>query len=531
MLKETPLRHATRFSAWAIYSFIVALYAFSLGALLAYRNEETSVSWASIFQLVWYSSLQALLSASLSLILGVLTARSFFYLHFRGKSLLYQLFSFAWALPALVVIFALIGVWGQQGWLPQWLRQLGFQPDFSLYGLQGILFAHLFLNIPLVMKQCVGGLHLIPSHRHQLAAQLNLHGWRYFQVVEWPILKGILPYAFTTVFLLCFTSFPIVLMLGGSPKYSTLEVAIYQAITFEFDFAKAVMLIAVQMGVGIFLQTVMGFTTHQVFKRTTARKAANTQIWRASPKGIAYGVSVLFLGLMAFIFILPMANVVWNGLAALNIDRLFATELWQSTLFSLLLGIISALSVVLFAYIIALECRQLAYRGQKIRQAFLAGITVFPLILPIFLLAVGLFLLLMEIELQTWQMLLLVGFCNGLSLLPFVYHLLFSAMWETFITQDRLARSLGLSGFRRWWIVEKKRLIRPLVVTLAVSMSAGLGSFSVIAFFGSPDFSTLPYLLYQQLGSYRMQEAAITALVLLLCTLLPFLFIKPSEIR
>ena len=43
-------------------------------------------------------------------------------------------------------------------------------------------------------------------------------------------------------FMLCFTSFTIVLALGGGPQNSTLEVAIYQAIFFEFDLPKAALL-------------------------------------------------------------------------------------------------------------------------------------------------------------------------------------------------------------------------------------------------------------------------------------------------
>ena len=149
--------------------------------------------------------------------------------------------------------------------------------------------------------------------------------------------------------------------------------------------------------------------------------------------------------------------------------------------------------------------------------------------MPVFMLAVGLFLLLMDYELNQLELLLLVGICNGLMLLPYIYRLIFSAMWQALITQDKLARSLGLTGLRRWWIVERVYLMRPLRNAFALAMSSSLGSFSVIAFFGSPDFSTLPYLLYQQLGSYRMEDAAVTALVLMLLAFLPFMLIEQKE--
>lgn len=525
------LRSLTRFFAWTIYFAVLALYSFSLWALFSYRAEQSFWSWEQVGQILQYSSLQALLSATLSILLGVFTARCFFYLSFKGKILLYKLFSFAWALPSLVVIFSLIGVWGNSGWLAQVVNFFGFNANFSLYGLHGIVLAHLFLNIPLVMKYTLEGLALIPRQRHQLAAQLNLQGWCYFLLVEFPILKGILPYAFSTVFLLCFTSFPIVLMLGGGPKYSTLEVAIYQSVVFEFDFAKAVMLILVQMAVGIFLQIAMDFSTKRFFIKTTAHKATTAVIWRNRPKGVMKKVYQLYLGLMSLFFILPLLNILIEGINALSRNILNQSSLWQSLTYSFGLSLISALSVMIIAYLIALETRQLAYRGQRFWQNWLAGLTTYPLILPIFLLAVGLFLLLIDIELSHWQLLFILGICNGLTLLPFVYRLLFNTMWNSLITPDKLSRSLGLSGIRRWWIVEKNAVIRPFVQAFALSMSASLGSFSIIAFFGNPNFSTLPYLLYQQLGSYRTAEAAVTALILSLCALFPFLMIKQNELR
>lgn len=524
------LRQLTRTSAWTLYLAILSLYGFSIWALFNHSEGLSHWSWAQTGKMVGYSAFQALLSASLATLFGLLTARVFFYLSFKGKRLLYQLFSFAWALPSLVVIFALIGVWGNAGWLAQALGFLGISADFSIYGLQGILLGHLFLNVPFVMKYCLEGLQLIPSNRHRLAAQLNLRGWRYFQLVEFPSLKSILPYAFSTVFLVCFTSFPIVLMLGGNPKYSTLEVAIYQAVSFEFDFAKAVMLIAVQLTLGIFLQLMMDFSTRRAFIHRP-KKAVVEHIWRPAPQGIARIFSQIWLGAMVLMLLLPMFNVIWHGISALSFSMLLAPELWQSLLFSFLVSLISAVVVISLAYLITLESRQLAYQRKKWQQGILGGVATYPLIFPVFLLAVGLFLLLMEVELSTTQLLWLVGICNGLTLLPFVYRLLFSAMWNVLITSDKLARSLGLSGLRRWWIVEKNALFRPLVQAFSLSMSASLGSFSIIAFFGTPDFSTLPYLLYQQLGSYRTEEAAVTALITMLSALLPFLLIKQNEIR
>ncbi|QGM80235.1 thiamine/thiamine pyrophosphate ABC transporter permease ThiP [Otariodibacter oris] len=524
------LRRFIQFSAWMIYLIIIMLYGFSLWALFEYRTNETYWSFSEVFQILKQSLLQASLSAILSTFLGILLARSLFYLDFRGKSFLYKIISFAWALPSLVVIFAVIGVWGNAGWISQFVQFFGFEWDFQLYGLQGILLAHLFFNIPLATKYYLEGLHLIPSHQHQLASQLNLTGWHYFKIVEWPTLKSILPYTYTNIFLVCFTSFPIVLMLGGGPKYSTLEVAIYQAVTFEFDFAKAVMLIMTQIIVGIGLQIVMDIATKFAFNHSRNESQPSGKIWKAHLTGMKKWVLQAILIIIATSIIVPLLNVIWVGISVSDFfDRLSSPLLWKSALFSLILSLISSFIVISVAYVIALEARQLAYRNKKLGQSILSGVATYPLIMPVFMLAVGLFLLLMNVELSTFDLLILVGVCNGLMLLPYIYRLIFSAMWKSLVSHDKLAISLGLKGFKRWWIVEKYYLIRPLRNAFALSMASSLGSFSVIAFFGNPDFSTLPYLLYQQLGSYRMEDASVTALVLMLFAFLPFLLIEQKE--
>ncbi len=71
------------------------------------------------------------------------------------------------------------------------------------------------------------------------ASQLGLGGWWLWRAVHWPAIKPVLPGVAALVFTLCFTSFAIIMTLGGGPGTTTLEVAIYQALRFEFDFARA----------------------------------------------------------------------------------------------------------------------------------------------------------------------------------------------------------------------------------------------------------------------------------------------------
>ena len=69
-----------------------------------------------------------------------------------------------------------------------------------------------------------------------------------FRLIEWPTLRAAaLPGIAGLVFMLCITSFTIVLTLGGGPAATTLEVGIYQALRFDFDPARAVALTLLQI--------------------------------------------------------------------------------------------------------------------------------------------------------------------------------------------------------------------------------------------------------------------------------------------
>ena len=65
------------------------------------------------------------------------------------------------------------------------------------------------------------------------------------------------------------------------------------------------------------------------------------------------------------------------------------------------------------------------------------------------------------------------------------------------------------------YLLDNPLLRRPLALAMALSMILSLGDLGAIAMFGSQELTTLPWLLYQQLGSYRLTEAAATALLLL----------------
>ncbi len=150
-------------------------------------------------------------------------------------------------LPVLVAVFGILSVYGRQGWLASLCQSLGLEWTFSPYGLQGILLAHVFFNLPMASRLLLQALENIPGEQRQLAAQLGMRGWHFFRFVEWPWLRRQIPPVAALIFMLCFASFATVLSLGGGPQATTIELAIYQALSYDYDPARAAMLALLQM--------------------------------------------------------------------------------------------------------------------------------------------------------------------------------------------------------------------------------------------------------------------------------------------
>jgi len=106
--------------------------------------------------------------------------------------------------------------------------------------------------------------------------------------------------------------------------------------------------------------------------------------------------------------------------------------------------------------------------------------------------------------------------------LPFVTQLLKGPLAGLDQATAQQADQLGVLGWYRWRWLHWPRLKRPLALAMAYGTGLSLGDFGVIALFGTPGQPTVPVLLYQQLGSYRMELAAGTALWLLTLLLLVF---------
>ena len=483
-----------------------------------------------IISLLKFTLYQAFLSTLLSLIVGLLLSWSLAHQsNFKGRSLLVALFSSSLVLPTLIVVFGLIGIFGRNGYLNQ-VSLFLFDTSFGsyLYGLGGILLAHVYLNASFASRALLHSFESIPKEKYKLAKSLNFSVFERFLYVEYPALKSTLLSIGSTIFLLCFTSFAVVLLLGGSPSYNTLEVAIYEAVKLDFDITMALKLALIQLSISAVLVVLSSsFRTGLVNVKTT-----HTVIpWREkkSVRIIQWFVIVLF----TLFFVLPLVVIVLDGVGA-DFTRILSEPLFiKSFITSLSLATVSSILTVIIALFLSGTRRNFTLKTRLADKPFAKLVNVIIafsgnlyLAIPSLVLGLGFFLMFQKYDGSefVWSTIALLT-ANVLMSLPFALAVLAPAMHKTAQRYDKVAFSLGLTNLQRWFYVEYPYIKPSLGYVIALAFCFSLGDLGIIALFGSEDFSTLPWYLYQLMGSYRTTDAAGVALVLLALVLSVFILL------
>ncbi len=501
----------------------VALLAF--GALWFNAPEN---DWRNLLQdpylrhVLIFSFWQALLSALCSVFPAILLAGALYRRRFPGRQMLLRLCAMTLVLPVLVAVFGILSVYGRAGWLAQLCHWLGIDYTFSPYGLAGILLAHVFFNLPLATRLLLQALESIPAEQRQLAAQLGMQGWHFFRLVEWPWMRRqILPCA-ALIFMLCFASFATVLSLGGGPQATTIELAIFQALSYDYDTGRAALLALIQVicCLGLMLLS-------QRLSNIIPVGAGSLRVWR-DPQNNQWAriADVLVIVLALLLLLPPLLAVIIGGINPGTLSVLQQPAIWQAGWTSLRIAIGAGLLCVSLTVMLLWSSRELRLRQYPLAGQALELSGMLILAMPGIVLATGFFLLLNSTVGLPQSAASLVIFTNALMAIPYAMKVLENPLRDIAERYNRLCLSLDIHGWNRFRLIELKALKRPLAQALAFSCVLSIGDFGVVALFGNNDFRTLPFWLYQQIGAYRSQDGAVTALLLLLLCFLLFTLIE-----
>ncbi len=500
-------------------ALVAGLTAAAFAALIvtaAGHGGNAGLMTAYTARVVRFTLLQALASTVLSVAPGMLVARALARrAAFPGRRLVLRLFALPLALPAIVAVLGVVEIWGRQGLVNRGAEALGLAPVIDIYGLTGILIAHVFFNLPLAARLFLGALDRVPGESWRLAAQLGFDGRATWRLIEWPVLRSQLPAVAGLVFMLCIASFTVVLTLGGGPRATTIEVAIYQALRFDFDPGLAVRLALMQL-------VLTGALVFAGVRMTQPLEvAANLDRRVPRPDGATLGARLGDAAIIALALALTLpvfAAILGSGLAAPLAHLAGEASVWQAGATSLEIASLAAVLSIALAWPLsemASSGRQ-ASAGRLLRGlghgAELASSLV--LVMPPVVLGAGWFVLLLAVPGGRDMGFAVVVAINALMAVPFVTRILGPAVNDSRARHDRLCASLGITGLARLRLIDWPVLARPLSVATAFALALSLGDLGVIALFGSEHLVTLPLLLLQRLGSYRVDDAAGLALIL-----------------
>ncbi len=478
------------------------------------------------YKLLSFSIKQALLSAAISVLASLPFAAFFSKYTFPGRSLILALSSLSFTMPAILVVLGFVIFYGNNGFLNRALMSLfGLEtaPLKILYSYTAIIFAHVYLNFPVSLSLLTGAWSGM-SDREEYASYLMGKGRiRTFLSITLPKLKGTLISAFGLIFLFSFSSFMIVLVLGGKPSYYTLEAEIYKR-TYT-DLAPSS---SASLSIFVFVITTIFLLLISGGERLNKRPRGERILIKARRGKI---LKAFLLCALILLFILPpMLSIVYR--AFFDRDGIFTLEAWENIMQSsiglesssksaiinsLLIALTSALASVKLAESIVL------YSARK-NSKLLPVLSSLPLATGSVTLGLGFSFAASYIPSSSiLASYLLVFFSHLVITLPFAVRTLLPGARRIPTSMINASLTLGASERRTIRRIEIPELTSYRRKAFAFAFALSLGEVNATLTLAEGRVVTLPILLYRMISSYNYQGASALGTILLIEALIFFL--------
>lgn len=505
-------------------------------------------------RLLGFTTGQAFLSTLLTLLVGMPAAYVFARYNFRGKSLLHALTTIPFVMPTMVVAAAFTSLLGPQGDFNQWLLSLPWlnleAPPLQLqHTLAMILIAHVFYNATIIVR-IVGGFWANLDPRLEEAARvLGANRWRIWREVTLPLLLPAVTAASLLVFLFCFTSFGVILVLGG-PRFATIEVEIYYQAVSLFHLPMAAALAIVQMA---FTFAIMALYTRIQARAAVPLNLRPSQATQTRPATWrARWTSWISIGGLMTLLLAPLLALVdrsfsLEGSYTLRYYTALFTNPLQSffyvspgeairnslliagctVLFSLIIGLISA-------YLLAgsSHSSRSAALPDRIR-AILDPLFMLPLGTSAVTLGLGYIIALDQPPLNLRGSPLLLPIAHTCVAFPFVVRSLLPVLRGLNPHWREAAAALGASPTQVLSEIDLPIIGRALLVGALFAFTVSIGEFGATLLIARPELPTMPVVIYRLLGAQgalnQGQGLAMSSLLMLVCTV-SFLLIERLQV-
>lgn len=488
------------------------------------------VTWPAVWQPLRFTLFQAGLSTLLTLLVGLPAAFVFGRFDFPAKRLLSALTTLPFILPVVTAAAGFNALLGPNGWLNLLLmRMLGLTnpPIHLLNTLAAILLGHVFYNTAIVIRMVGSAWAGLDPRLEHAARVLGASPLKALREVTLPLLRPAILAAALLVFLFDFTSFGVILLLGG-PHFATLEVEIYIQALQMLNLPLAGVLSAVQLlctAVFIWFSNRLGGVGVPLAPRLSGegiRRPRSLGEWVFVLGGILTLAGLLLAPLIA-LAVRSLISIESGHLTLLYYRELFINR--RGSLFYVppAQAAVNSLLVALLATSLALLLGMLAtYAGRQPVRFNRAAELALTLPLGASAVTLGLGFILAYGKLSgAAGFPILLPIAHALVGMPFVLRALKPALASIPPSLGQAAAVLGASPLRAWREVELPILSRAVLVGGVFAFTISLGEFGATTFLTRPDFPTLPVAVYRYLGQPGAlnygQAMAMATLLLLVC--------------
>ena len=537
----------TRISLWILpLTFLAVSFFFPLSRILSLTFNLTALTPENLritYSALSFTFYQAILSTLLTLLLGLPSTYLFARYDFRGKSVLRALTAIPFMLPTVVVAASFNAILGPRGLINTIILHSAFRipnSEFILHPFAAILLAHVFYNTTIIIRIVGNALSSLDPKLEHAARSLgadSLHVWWH---VILPLLRPALLASALLVFLFDFTSFGVILLLGGS-QYATLEVEIYIQAVKQLNLPVAALLAVIQL-----ICTLIFSIIYTRFSSRSTQQLAPRPTQNRKPKTIPEKLIIAsFIFLLSSFFLLPLTSLPIRSLFRLEADRGqrgevqygfttdYYTELFvnrrgsvfyvppiQATVNSLSYASATVILSILFGFPAAFALAK-PTRLEKI----LDPLIMLPLGSSAVMLGLGFI-----ITYGKWLTSpLLVPFAHTLVALPFVIRTLQPAIASIPQRLRQAAASLGASPFEVWKSIDFPILRRATLAAATFAFTISLGEFGATLLISRPEYPTIPVAIERflsQPGGLNYGQAMAMASILMLLAILSILVIE-----
>ena len=433
-----------------------------------------------------FTTYQALLSTLLSVLLALPSALLFARFDFRGKRLLRSAFTVPFVMPTVVAAIGFLTLLGPRGLLNVDLRDT----------LAIVLLAHVFYNYAVVVRIVGAYLEAVGPRLRQASAMLGASPLRTLMRVTLPLALPAIVAAATLVFIFCFTSFGVILILAPEPRFGTLEVEVYRLTARLLQLESAAVLVLAQ------LLVISAFTW--VYTRMQARLAVSLGGGSvlSKPTGLWRWLLALNMFIAAALILSPLLALTFSafwtedGLSLRNFTAL--TEVTRSVGFAgagqaIFNSLRFALSSTILSLIVGFAFAYAIVRGG---WRTLDTLSLLPLATSAVTLGFGYLLAFPGLSSSLYGIIL----AHTLIAFPFVVRSVLPALRALPPNLLHAARMLGSSPLTILRRVELPLLVPSLIAAASFAFAVSMGEFGATLVLQRPEFATIPVAIFDRLG-------------------------------